>query len=162
MVFMDASITPRRFTVHEYHRMGRAGILRDERVELIDGEVVRMSPIGRSHAAVVDRLNEVQPDLALLTPVPDFYASRHPGPADVLCLIEVATSSRTYDRRVKIPLYARRGVREAWLLLLDRRVVEIYRSPSRKGYRDLTEMRDGRLSPLAFPGLALPVAELLG
>lgn len=134
-----AVAAPRRlFTAEEYHTMLRAGILTaDDRVELIEGEVLRMSPIGSRHAGGVNRLNdffvrklegraivgvqapvhlsdlsEPQPDLALLRPREDFYSHSHPTPGDVLLLIEVAETSADFDRAVKAPLYARAGVPE--------------------------------------------------
>ncbi len=124
---MAVSLTRRRFTASEYNRMAEAGILsEDDRLELIDGEIIEMAPIGRRHQACVDRLTlffvsslgnlaqiriqgpvrlseqtEPQPDLAMLRPRPDFYASGHPTPADVLLLVDVAETSSRYDRRVK-------------------------------------------------------------
>ncbi len=133
---MAAQLLRRRFTVHEYHQMGQAGILgEDDRLELLEGEIVEMAPIGSRHQAVVDRLTrlfsnrlgdaavvrvqgpvrlgeetEPQPDLLLLAPRADFYASAHPGPDDVLLLVEVSDSSTEYDREMKLPLYARYGI----------------------------------------------------
>ena len=121
-----------RFTTTEYDRMAEAGVLgEDDRVELIEGEILEMSPMGRRHAACVDRLtrllvrgvgdaaivrvqnpivlsdhNEPQPDLALLRPRVDFYTAEHPGPEDALLVVEVSDSSVEYDRQIKVPLYA--------------------------------------------------------
>ncbi|MGH2351978.1 MAG: Uma2 family endonuclease [Chloroflexota bacterium] len=134
----------RRFTVDEYYRMAEAGILHpEERVELLDGEIIQMSPIGSPHASSVKRLNHVfsrsvgqravvsvqdpirlngrsepEPDLALLRPRADFYAGAHPRPEDILLVVEVADSSTAYDRRVKLPRYAQAGIPEVWLLVL--------------------------------------------
>jgi Uma2 family endonuclease len=132
---MGVQVQRRLFTVEEYHRMAEAGILsEDDRVELIEGELVTMSPIGSRHAACVARLtallfpvggrgilwvqnpirlgarSEPQPDVALLRYRPDFYASAHPGPEDVLLVVEVAETSADADRSLKIPLYARYGI----------------------------------------------------
>ncbi len=133
---MTPRLLRRPFTVAEYHRMAEAGVLgEDDRVELLEGEIVQMTPIGSRHAACVARLthlfvdrlqgraqvnvqnpvhlserSEPQPDLALLRPRPDFYARAHPGPADVLLLVEVAETSSDVDWTVKIPLYAGAGV----------------------------------------------------
>lgn len=135
---MSVQLLRRSFTVEEYHRMAEAGILReDDRVELLEGEIVEMTPIGSRHAACVDRLNQLgvrgvgpraivrvqspvrlgersepQPDLTLLRARPDFYAHAHPGPADVLLIIEVAEASADADRTVKMPLYARAAIPE--------------------------------------------------
>ncbi len=169
-------VTRRKFTVDEYHLLARAGILKeDDRVELIDGEIVEMSPIGSRHAACVARLTEwagslrgravvwvqnsvrlgdfaePQPDLALLRPRADFYAAAHPTPEDVFLVVEVAETSSDYDRQVKIPLYARWGISEAWLVDLEADRVEVYRSPAPEGYRDVRVVaRREHLSP---PGL---------
>lgn len=181
---MAATARRRRFNVDEYRRMAEAGILREELTELVDGEILRMSPIGSRHGARVARLNhrfvqavgnravvwvqgplrlgrftEVQPDLVLLTPRADFYASRVPGPGDVLLVVEVAETSERYDRAVKLPLYARAGVPEAWLV--RGRTLEIRRKPSAKGYRDVLSLREGDVSPLVFPEACLPLAFLL-
>ncbi len=174
---MALQLQRRLFTVAEYHRMAEAGILQeDDRVELIEGEIVAMNPIGSRHAAAVDRLtrlltqaageraivrvqspvqlgerSEPQPDLALLKPRPDFYAGAHPGAEDVLLLVEVADASADYDRQVKLPLYARAGVPEAWLVDLDGQAVEVLRHPSAHGYA--TTERVGRGQSLPVPGL---------
>ena len=150
-----------RLDVDEYHRMAEAGILgEDDRVELIDGELIDMAPISQGHAAMVSRLtealvlacagraivspqnpvrldrsNEPQPDLAVLRRRADFYATgERPGPADILLLIEVADSSLRYDRTVKLPLYARASVGEVWIVDLKRRVFHAYRTPNGDAY----------------------------
>jgi Uma2 family endonuclease len=175
--------------VEEYEQMGRAGILgEDDRVELIDGEIVEMTPIGRRHASCVARLtqhfaalalegaaviwvqnpvrlgkrSELQPDFVLLRPRPDLYASVDPAPADVLLLVEVADASIERDRRVKVPLYARAGIPEVWLVDLNQETVTAYRDPRRGGYHTARVVRRGdKLAPSAFPDCALAVADLL-
>src|SRR5216684_564312 len=133
---MSAQLEKRHFNVTEYYQMAKAGVLKpDDRVELIEGEIVKMSPIGSPHAACVCRLyeslpnvvkgralvwvqnpvrlndfSEPVPDIALLKPRKDYYAARHPTPADVLLIIEVADSTLLTDRNIKIPLYARSGI----------------------------------------------------
>lgn len=181
--------TRRRFTVAEYHLMVDAGILtEDDRVELLAGEIIQMTPIGHRHASTVRRLNrllatafgdaaevdvqnpialdessEPQPDLALLRPSPDFYRSGHPRPADVLLLVEVAESSIQVDREVKVPLYARASIAEIWLVDLNEDVVVDYREPSALGYRTVRTWRRGEsLAPLAFPKREIAIAEILG
>lgn len=176
-----------RFTVDDYYRMAEAGILReDDRVELIDGEVVQMSPIGSKHASAVDTLtrffirsladrahvrsqnpvrlsphNEPEPDLALLLPGEGRYADAHPGPADVLLLIEVSDSTLAYDRDVKLPLYSSFGIPEVWIIDLKRRRLTVYREPRADGYAlARTVEHDESVAPLAFPDLALSLGEL--
>jgi len=186
---MVVQVARRRFTVDEYHAMVRAGILaEDDRVELIDGELLQMSPIGRRHAGCVNRLtrlfvnragglavvsvqnpvrlseqSEPQPDLALLRPRDDFYASGHPGPEDILLLVEVAETSADYDRQVKIPVYAKAGVREVWLVDLTGGVVEVYRDPGQEGYRQVQTVSGvQQLVPLALPQIRFSADEIVG
>jgi hypothetical protein len=178
----------RRFTVEEYHRMGAAGILREgDRVELIEGEVVEMAPEGSRHAGQINRLNsllaarlgsdaivavqnpvqlsatsELQPDVALLRPRADFYRDAHPGPADVLLIIEVADASLEADRRVKVPLYAKARTAEVWLLDLAAARVLVYRRPTPEGYADERVVAPAdSLAPKALPDLLLTAAQLL-
>ena len=185
---MSVQLLRRRFTVDEYYRMVEAGILHeDDRVELIEGEIVEMAPIGSRHAACVKRLNnlfsqrvgpgglvsiqdpirlgehsEPQPDVTLLRPRPDFYASAHPEPQDILLLVEVADTSADYDRDVKVPLYARSGIREVWLVDLLARRIEVYRYPGPEGYHQVGQLKPGdRMAPEAFPGLEIAVDEVL-
>ena len=185
---MALDLKRRRFTVTEYHQMAQAGILgEDDRVELIDGEIVEMTPIGCLHAACVNRLNrrfsrtfgdvalvsvqnpvrlgedsEPEPDLALLRPRADFYASGHPGPEDIFLLVEVADSSSDPDRRVKVPLYARAGIPEAWLADLEQQTITAYADPTPDGYRSVRVFRRGEVvAPGVFPDRALAVADLL-
>jgi Uma2 family endonuclease len=187
---MGEQLTRRRFTVEEYHRMGEAGILaEDSRIELIAGDIVVREPIGSRHAGTVNRLtrlwtsrlgeravvqiqnpielpkedSEPQPDVTLLRPRPDFYATAHPLADDVLLLIEVADSTLAVDRRVRMPLYARAAIREAWLLDLTADRVEIYRAPVADGYQHVVRLERGqRVAPLAFADLIVTVEDLLG
>jgi Uma2 family endonuclease len=185
---MQLDVARRRFTVEEYHRMGEAGILReDDRVELIDGEIVEMTPIGSRHAACVDRLNhllrrvgdraivrvqnpatipphsEPQPDLMLLRPQADFYAAAHPEPRNVLLVIEVADTTLPFDRGVKVPLYARAGVAEVWLIDLTTDTVEVHRRATGSRYADVARRTRGeRLACQAFPDVELSVDDVLG
>jgi len=186
---MRAVVKRRPFTAEEYHRLLEAGILReDDRVELIEGEILEMSPIGSRHAAAVKRLNhlfhellgdrcllgvqdpirlgpysEPQPDLTLLRPRPDFYAEAHPGPGDVLLLVEVMDTSQAYDREVKLPLYARAGIPEVWLLDLEALRLEVHREPTPEGFAQTQVLGpEETVAPLPFPEARLPVARLLG
>ncbi|MCL4370495.1 MAG: Uma2 family endonuclease [Chloroflexi bacterium] len=185
---MALDLKRRRFTAEEYHWMARVGILgEDDRVELVDGEIVEMTPIGHRHAACVNRLAELfsqtlgntaivsvqnpvrlgqysepQPDLALLRRKPDFYASGHPTPEDVFLIVEVAGSSIEPDRRVKIPLYARSGVLEAWLVELDQETLTMYRDPAPDGYHTVRVVRRGeQVAPAAFPSHSLAISDIL-
>ena len=178
-----------QFTVEEYHQMVEVGLLAEEsRVELIDGEIIDMSPIGRRHAVRVARLcqlftellgrlvfvwpqnpirlsnlAEPEPDVTLLRPRSDFYEGKDPDVSDILLVVEVADSSVEYDRRVKAPLYARHGIREYWLVNLVEAHVAIYRDPAPDGYRSIRLARPGEdVRPLAFPDAALAVDEILG
>jgi Uma2 family endonuclease len=182
-------IPRRRFTTDEYHRMGEAGVFaEDDRVELLDGEIVQMSPIGIPHSSSVDRLNalfsrrlgrqaiirvqgpiildrwsEPQPDLSVLAPRADFYGHAQPRPRDVLLAVEVMDSSRGYDRTLKLPLYARAELREVWLVDLKAEVIERYRSPALRGYREREDFGRRRvLTPLVFPRIRFRVNEILG
>lgn len=186
---MAVQLTRRRFTVDEYYWMARVGILsEDDRVELIDGEIVEMSPIGPEHASAVMRLgaifhrafdgvaqtgiqnpvrlgqlDEPQPDLALLRPRKDWYRISHPTPEDVFLVVEVAVSSLETDRRVKAPLYCKAGIPEYWLIDLPNTRVHVYREPAADGYGVTRTFRSGEcLAPLAFPDREIAVDDLLG
>lgn len=152
-----------RLTISDYHRMGEAGILHeDSRVELIEGELIDMAPIGSQHAGTVkqlsrlfnlavgqaaiistqdplilDKHSEPQPDIMLLRPRGDFYKSSHPRPDDVLLIIEVADTSLQYDRHIKIPLYAQHSIPEVWLVDLVNKTLTLFRSPSEHDYREV-------------------------
>ncbi len=188
----DVVIAParHRLTVHDYHRMADAGIFgEDERIELIEGDLIDMAPIGQGHAAVVARLtralfmacadrvivwpqnpirldqsSEPQPDVVVLRHRADFYADgERPGPADVLLLVEVADSSLRYDRMVKLPLYARAGIAEYWIVDLQRRVVDAYRGLAGDGYREKTEHRAGEeLAVVLAPEIVVRLDLYLG
>jgi Uma2 family endonuclease len=186
---VTAELTRVRFSVDDYHRMGEVGILdEDDRVELIDGEIVAMSPVGSLHAGTVNRLNrlltralgdtavvalqnpvqlsddtESEPDLAVLLPRDDFYTTAHPLPADVLLLIEVADRSLPADRRVKLPRYAQAAIRESWLVNLDAGEIERHTNPDSTGYRDVvTLLRGQRLASTVVAGLTLAGDQILG
>ena len=158
---MNEVINRHTFTTDEYHRMAETGILtEDDRVELINGEIIAMSPINSPHASVVDRisnflkeeigksvivrvqsplllsdLSEPEPDVMLLKPRDDFYASAHPQPNDVYLLIEVADSSLPIDRKVKLPVYAAAGVPEVWIVNLANQQIEVHRTTTENEYQ---------------------------
>ena len=179
----------KQFTVAEYYTMLEAGIFHeDSRVELIEGEIWQMPPIGSHHVGGVIRLtglftdllkgqalvsvqnpvrlsdfSEPQPDLVVLRFRDDYYARQHPAPADVLLLIEVADSSLDFDRGTKAFLYSRHDIPEVWLQDLKNGALVVHRDPSPQGYRDVKTLHRGdRLSPLAFPDLVIEVSAILG
>ncbi len=169
-----------RLTVADDERMAEAGILgRGERVELIDGEIIDMSPIEAVHAAVVNVLvrhfarqvggatfvssqnplrlddeNEPEPDLSILRPRADCYAGGHPTAADTLLVIEVADTSLAYDLDIKVPLYARHGVPEVWVIEAATRRTHVFRGPTAggAGYAERRVIEPDE--PLPFPALA--------
>ena len=185
---MAVYTSKRLFTVREFEQMDQAGIFReDDRLELIDGEIFAMAPIGSRHAACVRRLqrlftrelgeralvdvqnpivlhdrSEPLPDIILLYPRADFYAASHPRPSDVFLVVEVADTSLPYDQEVKVPAYARSAIPEVWVVDLTSASVHVYRTPSAAGYRQMTSFQGGaKLAPQCFPALALPVARPL-
>ena len=186
---VQAEPTRRRISVYEYHAMGEAGIIGwDERVELIDGEIITMSPIGPEHGASVDtgnfflvsllgrraivrvqgnvrldEYNEPEPDFTLLKWRDDFYRHQLPGPDDVLLIIEVSDSSLSYDRNRKLALYARFEIPEVWIANIPARVVEVYRGPVDGEYTDSHVYSPGEtLSPAAFDDVEIPVSRFIG
>lgn len=181
---------PRRpISVVEYHRMGEAGILtEDDRVELIEGQLVPMAPIGQDHAATANALtrllvlavgnrgvvtvgnpvrldgsSEPQPDLTVLKFRADDYRTVVPRAEDVLLLVEISNSSLRYDRTIKLPLYARRFVPEVWIINLAAREIEVHRQPEGDRYAETeTVAADGALKPALLPGVTITAASLLG
>ena len=185
---MSALAQTHRFTTDDYYKMAETGILSpNDRVELIRGEIVEMSPIGTRHAACVRRLNrlfsglvgenaliavqdpihldehsEPEPDLTLLRPRADFYAESHPTSEDILLLIEVSDSSLLFDRSVKLPLYARHGIREVWVVNLVEGHLQSHREPERDGYRVSQRLRPGdRLTPQALQDVEIDIDSIL-
>jgi len=169
--------------------MAEVGLLsEDSRVELIEGEIIEMSPIGSTHGGTVNRssallnrklgdiaivsvqnpirlddFSEPQPDIALLKPRKDFYSKSHPTPEDVLVVVEVTDTSVDYDRNVKLPLYARAGIPEAWLMVLARDVIEVHSQPKNGKYQKVQRLRRGKtlISP-TLPEFSCRVEDLLG
>ena len=185
---MSVALAKRRFTADDYQRMGQVGILsEDDRVELIDGEVLAMTPIGTRHNACVnsamrafvravedaaivqaqgsvrlDRYSEPEPDLVLLRPRADFYASRHAGPDDILLIIEIADSSIDYDRDVKARIYAASGIPEYWLADLNANLVWRYSAPERGAFQRVEHGRRGEsIAPQLLPACVIATDVLL-
>jgi Uma2 family endonuclease len=180
---------PHRLTVADFYRMAEVGILApDARFELIDGAIIDMAPPGSLHAAVVTLLthafveavrnralvrvqnparlseySEPQPDLALLRPRDDAYRTSHPRADDALLVVEVAASSLRFDRETKLPLYARHGVAEFWLVDLDAQRLIRYRAPQQGTYT-VTDEPDLRvpIGVSALPGVAVDLTRLFG
>jgi Uma2 family endonuclease len=179
-------VRPYRLTVDDYHRLGEAGILgEDDRVELLEGQLVAMNDIGPPHALAVDALAELlipavagrvavrvqnpvtldrrsepQPDIVLARRPWDGYPARHPGPGDILLLVEVADSSRDIDFGAKREIYARAGIREYWIVDLTRKVVVVCRDPADGRYRLERDIASGLLGVEALPGITVPAEAL--
>ncbi len=177
-----------RFTVEEYYRMGEVGILApDARVELLNGQIYDLLPVGPFHCGVETRLqtfffgaakglytvriqnpvhlndgSEPMPDLALVKPRTDYYASEHPQPADVFLLVEVARTSLPFDRKAKLVAYALAGITEYWIVNLKAKTVEVHRGPLPIGeYSQTSRHKKGdTIAPVAFPDLQITVADL--
>lgn len=186
---MSVQYQRRYFNVSEYYRMAEAGVLTEnDHVELIEGEIIEMSPIGSRHAACVRRLgshltrllaqigivsvqnpvrlneySEPEPDVALLKPRDDFYAQAHPTPEDILLVIEVADTSVDYDRGIKVPLYAEAGIAEAWLANLPKNIIEVYTEPLNGSYQKCQKVKRGeKLISQTIGSLTLDVDDILG
>ncbi|HEV3410678.1 MAG TPA: Uma2 family endonuclease [Chthoniobacterales bacterium] len=186
---MDAAVQTYRFSVEEFNKLGEVGIFdEDDRVELLDGEIIVMSPIGRAHAGIVLRLNTVLnqrlhtralvnpanpavldeyseplPDFTLLKPKADFYKSGHPRPEDILLLIEVSDTTLAYDRGRKLRKYAEREVREVWIVNVKDLVIEQFRVPAGQTYSSSRVFRRGeQITMEAFPDVVFEVSELIG
>lgn len=176
-----------RLTVDDYYRMAEVGVLApDARVELIEGEIIDMTPPGSPHAGTVNllldilmssvrphaivssqsparlsQISEPQPDLLVLRARDDFYRRAHPTPADVLLLVEVSDSSLRYDRKVKAPLYAKYGVPEVWIVDVKGRKLHIHRRPLDGEYADMqTLSTPGVMTIAALPDVKIDLSAL--
>ncbi|MFZ1494443.1 MAG: Uma2 family endonuclease [Candidatus Competibacter denitrificans] len=180
--------TRHRLSADDFLQMARSGILHeDDRIELIDGDLIDMAPIGSEHASLtdwftrylvlaigqhaivriqsslsLDKHSQPQPDVQVLRAREDYYRKAHPSAEDVLLLIEVSDTTARFDRTVKIPLYARHGVAEVWLVDVAQRSVEVYRDPqpATSTYRQMTAYRRGLLIPQQLPMVSIAVEQL--
>ncbi len=179
----------RQITVEEYHRMGDVGILHDdERLELIDGEIIKMTPIGSRHAYCVNRMTEFlvtrlgsraivstqnpvclgkfsepQPDIAIIKRSERKYMTRHPDASDVYLIIEFADSSINFDRDVKLPAYAKAGIYEVWIIDLVSECIEIYQEPATSGYKKMNKNKGSdTFAPSSFPDITIAANWALG
>jgi Uma2 family endonuclease len=179
----------RLLTVEEYHRMAEAGIFHpEERLELIEGRIIKMTAKGTAHESAITRniellmtlrsqiqmmvrvqspiiLNdnsEPEPDFTLVRVNPQYYADHHPTPTDIYLVIEIADSSFNYDRETKAKLYAQSGIVEYWVLDVNNRQLHVFREPSEDGYQsEVIVTADGIVSPLSFPTITIAVSEML-
>jgi Uma2 family endonuclease len=184
---MAVDVQRHRFTLEQYEHMVSAGVLgEDDRVELIDGEIIEMAPNDPPHVSPIRRLmtafqpirdravmlvqmpirvpprSEPEPDLALAIPPEERYARKHPEPGDLLLVVEVSHTTKRFDLTVKIPLYARSGISEVWIVDVPGEHIEVYRGPTPDGYDSVEVVaRGGTVTPQAFPDVPVAVDEIL-
>ncbi|MCO6480340.1 MAG: Uma2 family endonuclease [Phaeodactylibacter sp.] len=183
---MAVQLNKRLLTVEEYHKMGEAGILQEQGLELINGEIIKRSPIGSKHVSCVNKLNallnallgkkaivsvqnpviigglsEPEPDIAILVYREDYYAEEIPSAKDVLLIIEVADTSLAYNREVKLPQYAESGVPEFWLVNLTENVIEVHWQPMGNDYKFRELLRTEDVIRAKNFDLAIPVEKVL-
>lgn len=185
---MDSAIAIRYLSVQDYHQMAEVGILLpDERVELLDGQIITMAAKGTAHSAAVSRIeallrqqlgnqvllrlqdpirldnySEPEPDLAVVQPNPSYYEDHHPSPVEIFWLIEVADHTLKYDCGKKALAYARSTIADYWVLDVNARKLHVYRNPSQTGYASETVLSDTlTVTPLAFPDCLLAIKDML-
>lgn len=185
---MSIQLAKRLLTVSDYHKMAEVGILdEDDRVELINGEIIEMSPIGKLHVNRVNRItsifkklpdekailsvqnpisigpySEPEPDISLLEFQADFYESQLPQAEDVILVIEVADTSLGYDREIKKPLFAAAGIPELWIVNIEDEQVEVYKNPSNGNYTSRQDFRKGETIHLENLDFSVDVERILG
>ena len=185
---MEEGPRPHRITVDEYHRMAEVGLLApDARVELIEGVIIDMAPIGPPHGAAVDLLSRVlilaagdraivrtqgsvrldrwtepQPDIAVLKPRVGGYRLAHPGGKDIYLVIEVSQNSLRFDLNAKAKLYARYGVPEVWVVNMNDHVLHFFRGRTDLGYTDVTSTKTPGVLEVPSLGVTIDLARLFG
>ena len=184
---MTAFLEKRLLSVKEYHKMGEVGILApDDRLELINGEIIKMSPLNSKHTSHVKRItalfyrlldgqvtisiqdpvelndySEPEPDIAVLKFREDFYAEKHPLPVDVILLVEVADSTVVTDKKVKMPLYAKSGIPELWIVNLQENVIEVYKDNEGGVFKTQKSFKKGDTLPLSNFDISIKVDQIL-
>ena len=188
MLSTEAPFTIRKWTVKEYHKLGEMGFFHpEERVELLSGNIIKMSAKGTAHTSALgrtDRLlqnlfenlawvrlqdpialdanSEPEPDIAVVRIDPFDYATHHPTPSEVYLIIEVADSSLTFDREIKAKAYARSGIADYWVLNVNDRQIHVFREPAENGYQsELILGENGSISPLHFPTVNIAIQAML-
>ncbi len=185
---MSGQVAKRLISVEEYHKMAEVGILKpDDRVELINGEIITMSPVGSPHASSVKRItalffnvlmgkvtigvqdpiqlsnySEPEPDISILKYRPDFYEKNHPAAVDIYWVIEVAHSTLGYDRDYKVPFYAASDVQECWVVDVENKVLEVYRELSKGKYQSKEIYKSGDVVKLSHFDFEVSVSKIVG
>lgn len=183
----QATVTTAKWTLEDYHRMIDAGILDDRRVELLNGEIIEMSPEGIPHAGLssdgADYLRELlgsrvkvregnpitlpndsepEPDIAVVQPLGDVYSEdHHPYPENIFLLIEFSNSSLARDLEIKARTYAEAGIQDYWVINLKARELIVFRSPLQTSYQSLQTLTQGSIAPIAFPDISVSIQRLL-
>jgi Uma2 family endonuclease len=188
MLITEAPFKLRKWTLKEYHKLGEIGIFHpEERVELIEGNIIKISPKGTVHASATRRTarllhsllehqatvynkspialddnSEPEPDIAVVRIDPFDYATHHPTPSEVYLIIEVADSSLTFDREIKAKIYARSGIADYWVLNVGDRQLHLFREPTENGYQSEVIIGEtASISPLQFPTVNIAIQEML-
>jgi Uma2 family endonuclease len=188
MLITEAPFTLRKWTVKEYHKLGEMGFFHpEERVELISGNIIKMSAKGTAHTSATRRTatllrellenqaavytqdpialddnSEPEPDIAVVIIDPFDYATHHPTPSEVYLIIEVADSSLAYDRQVKAKIYARSGIADYWVLNVSDRQLHVFREPAEDAYQSEVILDEtATISPLQFPAFNIAIGEML-
>ncbi|MEG4034967.1 Uma2 family endonuclease [Microcoleus sp. S36b_A4] len=188
MLTTEAAFTLRKWTVKEYHKLGEMGFFHpEERVELLSGNIIKMSAKGTAHTSATRRTasvlrdllgnqaaiytqdpialddnSEPEPDIAVVRIDPFDYATHHPTPSEVYLIIEVADSSLTFDREIKAKAYARSGIADYWVLNVGDRQLHVFREPTENGYQsEVILVETASISPIAFPAFNIAIQEML-